>query len=100
MPASEGAPMSEENYNKLSADDKEALRKKQEELSKELKEQVTALRGDESTINERLAETDREVARYSINYLFEGLKRKYEEIPQVIAYLEEVEQDIVENYEQ
>jgi lon-related putative ATP-dependent protease len=100
MPAFEGAPMSEENYNKLSADDKEELRKKREELSKELKEQVTGLRGDESTINERLEETDREVARYSINYLFEGLKQKYEEIPQVITYLDDVEQDIVENYEQ
>ncbi len=100
MPASEGAPMSEENYNKLSADDKESLRKIREELSKELKEQITGLRGDESTINERLEETDREVVRYSVNYLFEGLKQKYQEMPQVITYLDDVEQDIVENYEQ
>ncbi len=100
LPASEGAPMGEEDYKKLSAEDKETLRKKQEELSKELKEQITGLRGDESAINERLEETDREVARYSIGHLFDEMRNKYRELPQVVGYLTEVEQDIVENFEQ
>ncbi|MFC2070057.1 Lon protease family protein [Chloroflexota bacterium] len=100
VPAPEGVPISEEDYGKLSADNKEALRKKQEELSKELKEQITALRSDEATINERLEKTDREVAQYSISYLFEELSSKYSQLPQVVEYLTEVEQDIVENFEQ
>ena len=100
LPASDGKPMSEEDYNMLSAEEKEAMRKKQEELSRELKEQITNLRGDESAITERLEETDREVARYSISHLFEELKNRYPELPQVVDYLSEVEQDIIENFEQ
>jgi lon-related putative ATP-dependent protease len=100
LPAVNGIPMSEEAYNRLSSEDKEALREKQEGLSKELKEQIANLRVDESAVEKRLEETDREVAQYSVNYLFEEMKSRYQEVPQVIDYLNEVEQDIIENFAQ
>ncbi len=100
LPSIDGKPMSEEDYNKLSVEDKETMRRKQEELSRELKEQITGLRADESAITERLEETDREVARYSVSHLFEEMKNRYLELPQVVGYLGEVEQDIIENFEQ
>jgi lon-related putative ATP-dependent protease len=100
IPTDNGAPMSEETYNRLSSEVKEELRKKQEELSKELKEQVTGLRAEESDIEKRMEETDREVARYSVNHLFEAMKSQYSETPQVVDYLKEVEQDIIENLAQ
>jgi lon-related putative ATP-dependent protease len=43
---------------------------------------------------------DRQVASYSISYLFEELKKKYADLPQVIEYINEVEKDLIENYEQ
>ena len=100
IPASDGEPMSEEDFKKLSTKDKEELKKKQEELTRELKEQIAKLRAEEKTVEQQLEETDREVARYSISHLFDELMGKYKELPQVVDYLKEVEQDIIENFEQ
>jgi lon-related putative ATP-dependent protease len=100
IPASDGEPMSEEEYKRLSAEDKEELKRKQEELTRELKEQLAQLRSEENTIQKQLEDTDREVARYSISHLFEGLKNKYSQLPQVVDYLTEVEQDVIENFAQ
>lgn len=100
IPASKDKPMSEEEYQNLSSEDKDELKKKQEELAKELKEQISKLRTEESTVEKQLEDTDREVAGYSISHLFEKLRGKYSQLQQVVDYLKEVEQDIIENFEQ
>ncbi len=100
VPASDGEPMKEEEYQKLSQEEKESLRERQEELTKELKDVLTRLKAQENALHQELEETDREVARYSIGHLFEELKNKYQELPQVIEYLREVEEDVIENFEQ
>jgi len=100
VPASDGEPMNEADYQKLGSEDKEALRKKQEELTGEMREQIIALRAEESGVEKQLEEVDREVAGYSVGYLFEELEKKYNEIPQVVDYLKEVRKDIIENFEQ
>jgi lon-related putative ATP-dependent protease len=100
LPASDGEAMTEEQYQKLSDQEKEGLRKKQEELSKELQDAIAQLRSEESALQEQLEEVDKEVVRYSIGYLFEELKKKYADLQEVVAYLNDVEQDIVDNYEQ
>lgn len=100
VPASGDQPMTEEEYQKLSSKEKEEIKKRQEELTKELKERFAELKAEESAVDRQLEETDREVARYSTSDLFEELKNKYRQLPQVIDYLVEVEQDITENFEQ
>jgi len=100
IPASKDKPMSEEEYQNLSSEDKDELKKKQEELAKELKEQISKLRTEESTVEKQLEDTDREVAGYAISHLFEKLRGKYSQLQQVVDYLKEVEQDIIENFEQ
>jgi len=100
IPASKGKPMSEEEYQNLSSEDKDELKKKQEELTKELKEQISKLRTEESTVEKQLEDTDREVAGFAISHLFEKLMSKYSQLQQVVDYLKEVEQDIIENFEQ
>jgi lon-related putative ATP-dependent protease len=100
IPASNGEPMSEDEYQKLSPEDKEELKKKREELTKELKEQIAKLKTEESAVDKQLEDTDREVARYSISHLFEELRNKYSQLPQVVDYLKEIEHDIIENFGQ
>jgi len=99
-PAPQGEPMKEEEYHKLGSKEKEGLRQKQEELTKELKEVVAKLKTQENAVQKQLEDTDREVARYSIGHLFEELKDKYHQFPQVVDYLKEVEQDVVDNFGQ
>ena len=100
VPAFKGQPMSEEEYQKLDPAHKEELKKKRDALTKELKELIIQFKTEENTVEKQLEDTDREVARYSISYLFEELKNKYSQLPQVIDYLKEVEEDIIENFEQ
>ncbi len=100
VPASNGEPMKEEEYQKLSTKEKDDLRGKQEELTKELKEIVAKLKTRENAVSKQLEDTDREVAGYSIGHLFEELKNKYQKLPEVIDYLEEMERDVIENFEQ
>jgi len=100
VPAAKGEPMGEEVYKKLGAKEKDAIRKNRDELTAELQEEIAKLRTEESSLEKQLDETDREVARYSVSHIFEDLGRKYSQLPQVIAYLKEVEEDVVENFEQ
>ena len=71
VPASKGEPMSDEDFRKLSDEDKKELRRQRDELTKELKNQIAKLRSEESKVEKRLEQTDREVAKYSIGHIFE-----------------------------
>jgi len=95
-----GKPMSEEEYEKLSAKARGELRNKQEELTKELKEQVVQLKVEEDDVQKQLEETDKEVASYSFQHTFEELKAKYAKLSPVIDYLNEVAADLRDNFEQ
>ncbi len=100
IPASpEGEAMSDEDYQKLSDEAKEELTNIRDELSKELKDRISELQTEESNVEQKLEETDREVAGYATGRIFQELKNKHSELPQVVSYLEEVEQDIIENFE-
>ncbi|MBT9163383.1 MAG: Lon protease [Chloroflexi bacterium] len=101
IPASaDGSPMGEEDYHKLTDERKEILSNRQEQMTRELKEQIVRLKSEEVTAQKQLEDTDREVARFSVDYLFEEMKKKYSQLPQVIEYLDDVEQDVAENFEQ
>lgn len=100
LAATDDEPMSEEEYKKLSPTAKEELKKSQEELTKELKDQIARLKAEEAAVEKRLEDMDREVASYSISYLFGELRGKYALLPQVLEYIKEVEEDIIENFEQ
>ena len=99
-PAADGQPLTEEDYQSLSAEAKEELGKAREELSTELKEVIAELQNEEIAVQRRLEDYDREVAAFAIGHLFDELKSKYAELPQVVSYLDEVEKDITENFEQ
>ncbi len=100
LPASKGKAMSEEEYQQLSAEDKEELRKRRDELTRNLKEQVARVKAAESTLQQELEEIDSQVADEAISPLFDKMREKYGAIPELTDYLTEVEKDIVENFEQ
>jgi lon-related putative ATP-dependent protease len=100
VPLVDGRPMTEEEYGKLSKENRNELEKIRERLTKELQEQVARLRSQEREVQQQLEATDKDVARYAIGHLFEELKNKYKKLPQVVEYLKEVEQDMVDNFGQ
>ena len=100
IPALNGEPMTQEEYQRLSAEDKEELDGRRVELTKEVQEQNAQAKSEERAVQKELEDIDRKVAGYAIGYLFEELKNKYGQLPQVVDYLNEVEQDVIETFEQ
>ncbi len=100
VPLVDDRPMTEEEYGKLGKEERSELEKKREALSKEMQDHVARLRSRDREVHEQLEETDKEVARYAISHLFEELKGKYGKLAQVVEYLKDVEQDMVENFQQ
>jgi len=100
LPAAGDQPMSEADYEKMPQEQKDELVKRREELSHELKDRIMELQAEEGSVEKQLEDNDRQVAGFAIGFLYEELKTKYKKLPQVVAFLNETEQDIIENYNQ
>jgi len=100
IPVMDGNPLSDEEFMKLGPERKEEIQKKREELTKELRNTMRKLQGLQKKMNEAIKNLNQEVALYAIGHLIEGVKETYEQISDIIMYLEQVQNDIVDNIEQ
>ncbi len=100
IPVREGRPMSEKELVALSPRVKEEIQKRREKLRLELRSAMRQLRGLGRKNKEELQRLNREVALYTIGYLIADLTEKYQEFLEVKTYLEEVQNDILENLTQ
>jgi lon-related putative ATP-dependent protease len=97
IPLKDGNPLSDEDFQALSPKKQEEITRKRDELQDELKATFRQVQGIEKHISEELKQVDREVAHFVIDPLIDDLKDKYHDQPEVVAYLEEVRGDILEN---
>jgi lon-related putative ATP-dependent protease len=97
VPLKEGQPLEEEGFQALSTEEREAISQKREELQSEVKAAFRQVRGLEKRVNEELSRLDHEVALYTLGPLIEDIKLKYAPSPEVVAYLDAVQGDILEN---
>ena len=100
IPSIDGQQMSEEDFQNLSKEKKDELNTAREELTAELKETLVELQSEENDAQKQLEDTDHEVAAYAVSHLFEELRDKYVELAQVVNYLDEVKNNIIENFGQ
>jgi lon-related putative ATP-dependent protease len=100
IPVMEGKPVSEEEFMALSQEVKEEVLRKREGLQEELKRVMRQLTGLEKKANEALQKLDQEVALYAVGPSVNELSEKYKDFPEVVAYLKEVQDDMVENLSQ
>jgi len=100
IPLKDGEPLSDEGFMALSPEEREQITKKRDKLQDELKAAFRQTRGLEKSVNEELQNLDREVAHYAIDPVVEELKEKYHDLPEVVTYLEEVQNNILENLSQ
>ena len=100
VPLVKGKPMAEEAFSALDAKTKKALQENQETLNAEMRETVRVLREEEHKLKEEISKLNKDVALYAIGHLTEHLVEKYKDLPDVIAYIKEVQNDFVQNLEQ
>lgn len=96
-PAREGEVMPHEEFEKLPPSEKEriaqAIRVLQERLERILRQAV----GWRREHRDEMKKLNREVTTFAVGHLVDDLVRKYVALPGVVAYLEAVAKDVVEN---
>ena len=97
VPAKDGKPMGQEEYNALPKHKKDEYEREMHILQERLSDAVREARNIEKETQDRINELDREVVQYVINPLTNELFEKYRDFPKVTAYLEEAKEDIFRN---
>jgi lon-related putative ATP-dependent protease len=96
-PVQDGHVLTPEQFDKLSAAEQERITTKLAELQEQL--QTTIQQGPrwEREFRERLKALNHEITLLAVGHLVDELREKYVELPEVVNYLDAVQQDIVEN---
>jgi len=97
FPGKDGKPLSEDELKALSDEEREALRQKSATLHTEMNEVIRKIRKMEKEYQEKERKLDQDVALYVVGHHMEELREKYKDLPQVMDYLKDVQEDILKN---
>lgn len=97
VPAPGGQPLQEAQIAALTPEERQKLEERRVAVENELKGSVKQIRNLEKEAQSKIQELDRLVGLYAVSHLMEDLVEKYEELPEVAAYLKRVQEDILEN---
>ncbi|MFP3940216.1 MAG: Lon protease family protein [Thermoanaerobaculia bacterium] len=99
-PVRDGEVLPPDELQKLPEEERDRLRKEGEELQKELEGILHRMPRSQREARERVRELNREVAGLAVRDLFGPLRSDYAEHEGVLAHLQAVEADVIENVRQ
>jgi len=96
-PLKDGEVIEPDHFRELPADLQERFRRDIAELQGHLQEAIRAMPDLQRRNRERVKQLNREVALSAAGHLLEELRRRYADLPEVLAHLDAVQADVVEN---
>ena len=93
-PLKDGQPLSREQYQQLPEEEREVLRQESDKLQEFINRKLAELRRLEREATRRRSEVDQDTVLNVVAPVMGELKEKYQEIPQVLDYLQEMRQDV------
>ena len=99
VPQKEGRNYTQEEYEALPQKKREKLEKDGKALTERLNEVLRQVRESEKATKDALSQADRELGLSCLGHRLDPLRQKYGEFPKVLAYLEAVQEDILNNLE-
>lgn len=99
IPLRDGQPLDQQAFMNLDPRTRQELDERRLPLQEELKGTLKEVHNLERTAQQRLQQLAREVALYAVGLLMEDLLEKYQDLPAVNAYLQAVQEDILEDIE-
>lgn len=99
VPQKDGRNYTQEEYEALSDADREKLDHTGRDLTEKLNDVLRQVRDFEKATKEALSQADRDLGMSCLGHRLAPLKERYSGLEKVIAYLEEVQEDILLNLE-
>jgi lon-related putative ATP-dependent protease len=94
LPAKNGKAISQEDYDALSAEERNKVDEDTKFLQGKLGDAIREARTTEKETKERIMALDQEMVQYLINPLIAGISAKYEAFTKITEYLNRVKEDI------
>ncbi len=96
-PVKEGEVLGPDDFKQLPEDEQAAFKKVMESLQEEMEATIKLVPRWEKDQRNRIRDLDREVTAHAVGHLIEELDKRYALVPDVVAHLEAVKADVVEN---
>ncbi len=93
----EGEPMTQDDLRHLEEEERQSLRTKSDELHERMKDTIKNIREAENEFKEKHTKLDNEIALFVVGQLMDSYEEKYKDDQQVLEYLKEAQEDILEN---
>lgn len=98
-PARDGEVISPEDYAKLPEDEQRRIERDTGELQERLEKVIHQVPGWRRERSERIRKLNEEAVLFAAGHLIDTLRAEYAPFPEVCAYLDEVQGNIIENME-
>ncbi len=97
IPVKDNRPLTEEEFRVLDKDTQESITEKQRVLNEEMKKIGRQMISIEKKTMEMIDKLDREIGDFTLNLLLEDLRESFQDIPEVMHYLNEMSEDLLDN---
>lgn len=98
-PLRNGEVISPDDFARLPPEEQDHIQKEVGNLQEDLQNMIRQVPQWKRSGQARLKQLNQEVAQFAVAPLVEELRQKYQHLPEVLAYLTAVQQDIVQNRE-
>ena len=97
IPVRDDKPLTKEDFLALAQEERDQITKKQEKLQEAMEAALRQSKILDKEIQQALIKLDKEVALFSLTPHFNELREKYHDQPDVLDYLKQIQEDILEN---
>lgn len=95
-----GNPMQQEEYQALPEERRREIDEKGNEIQRRIRRSIRQVRQNEQEAKSAIRDLEKRMGSFAIRPLFEQLKEKYADFPQICSYLDEVHEDIISNLDE
>jgi lon-related putative ATP-dependent protease len=99
-PLREGEALRPEEFSQLPKEEQERIENELAELQERLEQVIGQVPKIEREGRERIRKLNREVAILAVGHLMDEIREKYKSLPDVVAHLNNVQQDVIENFDE
>ena len=99
MPIVDGEVIDEEQYDKLSQEQRDSISKNSESIQKRAAEALRLIKEHEKTTRKAVEDLEYSIGLFTVGHHINAVMESYEDQPQVVEYLKVVKEDILDHLE-